>query len=118
MNLPSDLKHLRAPRPDADAGIFWLCVVALLVCLLLPGCATSGFDYNWRQTRPASAKPWMYVTVDDPSATCRFLGLSAQKSYFACAVWAPANCQIILGPNAPLWIIEHEEKHCAGYSHD
>ena len=58
------------------------------------------FRYEWKQTRPESVKPWLYVKVDDPNATCRALGTNFSKDGVieACAQWQPINCIIIL-PN-------------------
>ncbi len=114
-----DLKHYRAPETDPDAGIFWLCVVVLLVCLFLPGCASPGFDYAWTQAREPSLKPWLYVTVADPDRTCRELGTSTLYlgRIAACATWKPQGCVIYLPKDAPEWIVLHEQEHCLGKVH-
>lgn len=91
----------------------------VIVCgFMLMGCAT--FDYEWRQTRPASFKPWLYVTVDDPDATCRHIGTDTEGRsgrIQACAEWAPSGCLIFISKDAPAWLIAHEERHCAGWTH-
>ncbi len=56
------------------------------------------FIYEWKQTRPASAKPWVYAQVGNPNEVCRLLGaISAGNNIInACAIWRPVNCIIIL----------------------
>ncbi len=113
--LPQDLKHYRAP---SDNKQFWLCVAIILICLLA-GCAAPGFDYAWTQARPASVKPWLYITVADPDRTCRAIGTSSLYlgSIAACATWKPVGCVVYLPKDAPRWMIEHEERHCMGEVH-
>ena len=80
----------------------------------------SMFDYDWQQTRPASAKPWFYVKVQDTDRTCRAIlgtNASAMERINGCATWQPTHCIIYITPDAPRWIIEHEEKHCLGFTH-
>lgn len=96
----------------------WPTVVLLIVFLfLLSGCASIPSD--WKLALPASAKPWFYITVDDPDTTCRFLG--SQASHTAkvngCAIWKPQGCEMYLPARAPRWLIEHEERHCEGWTH-
>ena len=77
-------------------------------------------DYEWVQTRPASAKPWFYVSVEDVDTTCRLLGSDPQRKLSrinGCATWKPQGCEIYLPQNSPAWIKEHEERHCAGFTH-
>ncbi len=114
-----DLRHYRAPEPEADLGIFWLCVVVILVCLFIPGCAAPGFDYAWTQAREPSLKPWLYVVVSDPDRTCRDLGTSTLYlgRIAACATWKPVGGVIYLPKDAPRWMIEHEERHLEGWVH-
>lgn len=95
-------------------------IIGLIIVggFLLAGCAT--FDYQWAQTRAASQKPWFYITVADPDATCRALGADAGRSLgriHACAQWHPSGCVIFVGKDAQAWLIAHEEKHCAGWTH-
>ncbi len=120
MTLPTDLKNYHAPE-QSDSGIFWLCVLALLVCLMW-GCASMTDDlreheawhcrgwvhegtapsYSWTKVREESAQPWLTVRVDDPDSTCRIMGADPQRSLMrvaACAVWQPVGCTIILPKN-------------------
>ena len=124
MKLPHDLKNYRSPDDSAgDWFVFCVVVAALLACLLLPGCASiadlqsheemhcAGFAHGasdknatvrqpeWFRVHAPSEKPWIYVRVDNPNATCRQFSTSAASSestIFGCAVWQPANCIIIL----------------------
>ncbi len=54
--------------------------------------------YQWTKARPASAKPWFYVRVDDPDAICRQRVASAASfiRINGCAQWKPQGCEIIL----------------------
>lgn len=86
--------------------------------LLTMGCAT--FDYAWVKTRPASEKPWQYVKADNTDATCRKMGADAagKIGYItACAQWYPRGCTIILPHGDHPDLREHEERHCAGWTH-
>ena len=90
---------------------------AILLSLLLSGCAT--LDYRWEQTRPPSMKPWLYVYALDADLACRGLGAQAAATarINGCAVWKPVNCIIVLPENPPQWLIEHEQRHCEGWTH-
>lgn len=93
--------------------------IAIIAALYLSGCAS--MDYEWKQERPASIKPWRYVVVEDVDRTCRELkqaeGQVALGRNNACATWRPVGCMIYLPQNAARWIVEHEERHCMGWSH-
>ena len=92
--------------------------IAALILFAVTGCAS--MDYDWQHTRPASVKPWLYVEVKDPNRTCNDLaGALAQRdrNTIACSQWRPVNCIIYLTPNAPAWIVAHEERHCEGWIH-
>lgn len=110
-------------KPDHGherSRISWVLVAVLVMVLwLLTGCASVGDQHDWKHTRPASAKPWFYVTVDDPDSVCRLLGSQASHSVRVdgCAVWKPAGCEIYVPAGAPDWLVAHEEKHCNGYTH-
>lgn len=93
---------------------------AVAMCVTLGGCATGRDLHAWKHTRPASAKPWLYVTVDDPNVICRFLGSTDSHSVRidACAIWKPAGCEMYLPAGAPRWLISHEERHCEGWTHE
>jgi hypothetical protein len=99
----------------------WLLLATLIafgVAMCVSGCAS--FDYEWKQTRPASFKPWFVVTVSDPDATCRHVGTDTQGRngrIQACAQWKPQGCTIYVGKDAPAWLISHEEQHCEGWTH-
>lgn len=90
---------------------------AIVLPLVLSGCAS---DSYWWQEREASPKPWLYVTVSDPDKVCRGAGSLAAKdvTIWACAQPSTNGC-VIFGPeNPPAWLVEHEENHCKGMSHD
>ena len=109
---------MRTP-PLIPAWLLIATAAAIMAALLVTmGCAT--MDYRWQQTRPASAKPWFYVTVADADFTCRTLGADPERSLArinACAQWQPVGCTVYVPENAPRWIVEHEEKHCLGFTH-
>lgn len=92
-------------------------IVIVTACILTAGCAS--MDYQWQQTNAPSVKPWLYITVADPHRTCLDVGASGAglERILACATWKPVNCIIYAAPDAPRWVIEHEEKHCAGFTH-
>lgn len=95
---------------------FCLLAGIYLIAMLLQGCSTVPQDlqaheekhcegwehtgkapfYEWRKTRPASAKPWIYSRVNDPDTTCRLLGSVSQASIGGCAIWKPKGCEIYL----------------------
>lgn len=96
----------------ASAG---LCIVLVA----LSGCATVP-EFEWRKERPASAKPWAYVIVENVDLTCRSqMGASALNilRIAGCATWKPAGCMIYLPHGAAEWIVRHEERHCEGWGH-
>lgn len=120
--LPQDLKNYRAEDDAFSLGISGdRLVMALVIIIALGaifGCAS--MDHQWTKARPESVKPWLYVTVQDVDRACRDAGAPTEgiDRINACATWKPTGCIIYLPPNAPRWIIEHEEKHCAGFTHD
>ena len=104
-----------------DGKLFAAACIALVVALLLlPGCASTytqelvaheemhcqGWShtgtfpfYDWSRTRPASVKPWVYLSIDNPDEACRYMGVAATRAdstINACAIWMPKNCIIIL----------------------
>lgn len=105
----------------------------LLVLFLLSGCANGvcvGIDcYNSKMPPPGYAP--LVVRVDDPHYTCKSLGvvpavdprvqLSAlnithEAPIYGCAdPWGriqPRACVVIVGKDAPQWVIDHELEHC------
>ncbi len=102
---------------DRVLKVFCTLVTIWLVAMLLQGCAS--MDYVWRQARPASVKPWLYVYALDVDAACRMVGAQAKtgQRINGCAQWKPVGCVIFLPESAPRWIVEHEERHCQGWSH-
>ena len=103
---------------DRWCRIFAITVGAALILFWLTGCAS--FDYQWQQTRPASAKPWVYVIVADADEVCRATGADPERRLGrinACATWKPEGCIIYLPQNAPQWLEDHENMHCAGLTH-
>ena len=87
------------------------------ICLLLSGCATD--QYQWKQTRPPSEKPWVYIYALDTDTLCRGLGskVSFALKIQGCSIWKERGCVIVIPENPPKWLIEHEEKHCEGWDH-
>ena len=100
----------------------WLAVAALAV--LIPACVgalagCSAFDPDWQRVHPPAPKPWQRVMVADADATCRALhsqGVGVGR-ILACATWRTDGCTIYMQPAAPAWIVEHEERHCQGWTH-
>ena len=114
---------------DADffkwPGII-LAIVGLILLAFLPGCASYDFNastraheehhclgfthqlvrsnefpirYEWVKSRPAAAKPWLYLAVDDVDAACRYNGVDTAgniERIGGCAIWQPNTCTIIL----------------------
>ncbi len=102
----------------------WLIIVtaaAILAAIMVTaGCASAepAFDYDWKLTREASVKPWLYVSVQDAEQVCREkVGNISSERILGCATWAPVNCVIYYELGAPRWVIEHEERHCEGWTH-
>lgn len=89
----------------------------LFVSLGLMGCAS--YDYDWNQSNPPAPKPWAYIYALDTDLACRGLGAQAAAGVRinGCAIWKPSSCIIVLPENPPHWIVEHEERHCNGWSH-
>lgn len=57
------------------------------------------FRYEWQQTRAASAKPWIYLSVADVDFACRTVGADPAHRLDrinGCAQWKPAGCVIYL----------------------
>lgn len=93
-------------------------VIAAAILVTIGGCAT--LDHGWRQAHAPSVKPWFYVTVDDAETVCRMLGADAAHkldTIYGCTIWKPQGCEIYIPSNAPAWLVEHEQHHCAGFSH-
>ena len=101
----------------------WTLLIAAFLAIAAALWASTGhasvFGYQWVKARPASVKPWLYVTVQDVDRTCREAGADATglERINGCATWNPVGCIIYTTPNAPLWIVEHEERHCQGWDH-
>ena len=89
--------------------------LVLSLTFLLSSCAT--FDYTWVKTREAMSRPWFYLYTNDVNLTCHSWGIPKDVEVLACASRTRDPCMIILPVDAPLWLIEHEEKHCYGWSH-
>ena len=119
MNFEPYLQDAQLDPIDRWCKRFVLVVGPLLLLFLLTGCAS--MDYSWQKPREAAPKPWFYVVVENPDAVCRpLLGARSSKvgRINACAAWGEQQCTIYLPRSASLWLIEHEEKHCEGYTHD
>lgn len=92
-------------------------VVCAVCVVFLYGCA--GLGYNWRETRAPAPKPWKYVYVNDVDAYCKSLNVhvSGFGAVQGCANYWYGGCTIYLPKNPERWVVEHEEKHCAGWEH-
>ena len=92
-------------------------IIVIGIAISVSGCAS----LEWKQTRPASAKPWFYIHVDDDKvdAVCRSIGTQAARGerIEACATWKPQGCEIVLPRNPSADLIAHEHRHCMGESH-
>ena len=97
-------------------------IIALLIVLVALGFALSGcasFDYDWQRVHPAAPKPWRTVIVQDVDATCKALhsqGVGVER-ILGCATWAKDGCTIYLPEGAAAWTVEHEQRHCEGWTH-
>ena len=97
-------------------------IVALLIVLVALGFALSGcasFDYDWQRVHPAAPKPWRTVIVQDVDATCKALhsqGVGIER-ILGCATWHQDGCMIYLPRDAAPWVVEHEQRHCEGWTH-
>jgi hypothetical protein len=78
----------------------------------------SMFDTQWVKTRPAATVPYQYITVPDADRACRQAGAQAKGSIHGCATLYNRDCAIYLPSDPPVWLVEHEERHCAGFTHD
>ena len=115
----SRLWHLFYSLPDRAFRMPTLVLgaVLLLMLLLLDGCAS--FGYDWTQAHEPAPKPWQYITTERADAICRKSGAHVRdgERVLGCATWYPTGCVIVLPPNAPAWLREHEERHCNGEVH-
>ena len=97
-------------------------IVALLIVMVAFGFALSGcasFDYDWQRVHPAAPKPWRTVIVQDVDATCKALhsqGVGIER-ILGCATWHQDGCMIYLPRDAAPWVVEHEQRHCEGWTH-
>ena len=96
-------------------GYALLVVSIVAVACAMAGCAS--FDYEWQKARPPAPKPWMRVMVAEVDPVCRQAGATFDGRILGCAVWSRQGCTIYLVPDAPAWVIAHEERHCEGWDH-
>ncbi len=75
------------------------------------------FDLEWTFDGPAARKPYAYIVVADVDRVCRQAGAISEGRIYGCATPYGRDCNIYLPRNAPAWLVEHEEKHCAGGRH-
>lgn len=97
-------------------------MTVVFLAFALSGCSAHAgiFDTVWTQSRTAAPKPWLYVEVRDPATVCKQAGarVAMNAAAHACSSWSTGGCVIYLPKDAPRWLVEHEEKHCAGWTHD
>lgn len=96
-------------------------IIVAGILYFIAGCANAGiFDVAWVRDIAPSPKPWLYVEVSDAQRVCKQLGVrvAVNAPVYSCASRSMSGCVIYLPKDAPQWLIEHEEKHCAGWSHD
>lgn len=93
-----------------------------IVALMTYGCAAPGeFEpqMGWEATPSHKPLPpiYFYTTASTIQAACG--NRSTTWVYHGCAIRTPSanECLILVEPNPPQWLREHEEKHCAGYDH-
>ena len=101
----------------------------LAILLLIAGCASNPTYYKWEETHEsAKVINWHYIV--DQDSFDKLCGISNKPGLriAACAwVWNTTLCSIYTWMNLPqtlfakdpdgISIKEHEEKHCAGWSH-
>lgn len=92
-----------------------LTILALVV--VLAGCATEAELAS--RTRPlAVSYPPTWDIRSDVQNACRRAGAAYLEGdiIHGCAEWAgrlnPSRCTIIVPPNPPQWLIDHELLHC------
>lgn len=98
----------------------------LAIVLMLPGaCGQQQYDgFDWYKTdRPELAPIWVAVGVDGVTTRCKF-AVPDNQVPVACADVVHGRvigqCWIFADKpkdQQPVWVIKHEEKHCAGYDH-
>lgn len=106
-------------RPRVLLGSLLVLVVLLATGLgasWISGCASLEGE-GWNPVAAHKALPPYYLVSDDVEASCGFYnGLlthgCARRDY------ASGLCFITTGPNPPQWLRVHEERHCAGFSHN
>ena len=98
------------------AIIAWI-VLLIILAFFLDGCTS--LDYDWKHTKLPSPQPWVYIYPEDVDAACRAAGALTVgfERILGCATSSSSGCTIYLPKRAPAWIIEHEEKHCLGWTH-
>lgn len=92
--------------------VAWL---AIALAVALSGCART-FDY-WYRTGPPNTEPYLHVYTypDKVDALCRSYGAVQTGPIPACTV---RRYRFFIFPyNPSAFLVEHEEKHRAGYDH-
>lgn len=91
-------------------------LLSSVVLALLCGCAAP--SYSWYKVRePYPKAQWRYLYTSMASYICRERVGNATQPH-ACATWHDHYCEMVLPPNAPAWMVQHEERHCLGWAHE
>lgn len=98
----------------------WFGVALALATLalggFLAGCAETGY---WRRTHSAMPAVHIEVPADQLQVLCRALDKGRFANYHGCAArdLRAGVCWMYTEPNTAAWIVEHERRHCEGWSH-
>lgn len=88
--------------------------VLVVLCILLASCVVLQ-EVTWTKER----SPAQNITTIVTPLAAEFCSALLGPNKVGCAVWMNnlSRCVIIVPPDSPA-ILEHEEKHCAGYNHE
>lgn len=99
-----------------------LALLALLVAVTLSATGLSGCDTSntegWKTKPEFPSLPAVLreVSVEGVAATC---GSYMHRTTHGC-VWRDYStglCYVFHGPGLPIWLLQHEITHCAGFEH-
>ena len=90
------------------------CVVALVVLLLVTGCASS----HREMVKVKEVRSIVVAWSKSVPEVCGPKLASEGYSIHGCAVvWRDQLCTITMLEDSPDWVIAHEFRHCFGYAH-
>lgn len=93
----------------------WMVMAMIVLTLMLGGCATPDFMFNWYRSHEPLPRTWHVVPQSAVQAYC-----GRSDHLLACAYWIEGDhCWIFTSQKNPTpYVIAHEERHCDGWSHD